>query len=305
MKNKEKNFVSAVVYMHNNVSEIDAFLTMLHTQLSENFEKFEVVCVNDASRDGSPEQLRKTCAALGLSATVINMSLQQGVELSMNAGLDMAIGDFVFEFDTMTVNYEPELLFRAYQKSLEGNDIVSVCPQKNRNVCSSLFYKLFNCFSRSRYKLQTDTFRLLSRRAINRVHAISPELPYRKAAYAASGLKLATLTYTAQGKDKAAQTMRGARAVDSLILYTDIGYKVSFGIAMLMLAVTLAELIYTLCVYLGGGNPVAGWTTTMLVLTAGFFGVFLILALITKYLSLLVELVFKKQKYLVESIDKL
>lgn len=43
----------------------------------------------------------------------------------------------------------------------------------------------------------------------------------------------------------------------------------------------------------------------MLVLTLGFFGVFLILAIVLKYLSLLVDLVFRHQKYLVESVEKL
>ena len=72
-----------------------------------------------------------------------------------------------------------------------------------------------------------------------------------------------------------------------------------------MLAGTLVELFYTLTVYLGGGQPIEGWTTTMLVLTLGFFGVFLILAIVLKYLSLLVDLVFRHQKYLVESVEKL
>ena len=48
-----------------------------------------------------------------------------------------------------------------------------------------------------------------------------------------------------------------------------------------------------------------GFTTTMLVLTGSFFGVFAILTIIIKYLSLLVNLIFKKQRYLVESIEKI
>ena len=57
--------------------------------------------------------------------------------------------------------------------------------------------------------------------------------------------------------------------------------------------------------YLGGGKPIEGWTTTMLVLTLGFFGVFLILAVVLRYLTLLVDLVFKHQRYLVEGIEKI
>mgnify|MGYP002579730023 CR=1 FL=1 len=53
------------------------------------------------------------------------------------------------------------------------------------------------------------------------------------------------------------------------------------------------------------GHPVEGWTTTMFVITVGFSGLFAVLTIVVKYLSLLVDLVFKQQKYLVESIEKL
>ena len=62
--------------------------------------------------------------------------------------------------------------------------------------------------------------------------------------------------------------------------------------------------IYTVVIYLSG-SPVAGWTTTMLFLGFGFFGMFAILTLILKYLSILVDLTFKRQKYVFESIEKI
>ena len=43
----------------------------------------------------------------------------------------------------------------------------------------------------------------------------------------------------------------------------------------------------------------------MLFLSVVFFSVFAILAVIIKYLSILVDLTFKKQKYMIESIEKL
>ena len=68
--------------------------------------------------------------------------------------------------------------------------------------------------------------------------------------------------------------------------------------------IALAELVYTLVVFITG-HPVEGWTTTMFVITVGFSGLFAVLTIVVKYLSLLVDLVFKQQKYLVESIEKL
>ena len=57
----------------------------------------------------------------------------------------------------------------------------------------------------------------MTRRAVNRVHASSEHLPYRKAAYAASGLKMADLTFSGRIVDKAAG--RFSLAADSLELY--------------------------------------------------------------------------------------
>ena len=128
---------------------------------------------------------------------------------------------------------------------------------------------------------------------------------YRKAAYASSGLKMTTVFEPSLSAEKSKSKLRLNLAVDSLALYTDAAYRLSLGISLLMLTGTFAEILYTVIIYLGGSKPIEGWTTTMLVLTIGFFGVFLILTLILKYVSLLVNLVFKNNHYLVENIEKL
>ncbi|MDK2868670.1 MAG: polyisoprenyl-phosphate glycosyltransferase, partial [Clostridiales bacterium] len=50
---------------------------------------------------------------------------------------------------------------------------------------------------------------------------------------------------------------------------------------------------------------VEGWTPTILFLSFAFFGVFGILAIVIKYLSIIVELIFKKRQYVYESIQKI
>ena len=302
MQNKEKNFVSAVFYLHNDAGQVLPFVSELNARLDEHFEQYELVAVDDCCTDGTLDKLREWAAGLQKPLTILHMSLRQGTEQCMNAGLDCAIGDYVFEFDSVQMQYSSALVWQAYEKAQQGCDIVSVRPQKV-NGASRLFYGLFNRHSHSAYTLSTDAFRLVSRRAINRVHAISENLPYRKAAYATSGLRMEVLTFP--GTAGSSEEKRFDLAVDSLALYTDAAYKMSLGVAVLMMAVAVAELIYTLAVYLGGGHPVEGWTTTMFVLCLGFAGVFGILAIVIKYLSLLVELVFKKQKYMVESIEKI
>ena len=298
---KESNFVSAVVYLRNDAARVGAFLQAVCEQLGRHFAQFEVVAVDDCSTDGTADAVRAFAAEhLDKPLTLLHMSLAQGVEPCMNAGQDCAIGDFVYEFDAADLCYDPELIWQAYHTALKGNDVVTVGPSRQA-AASKLFYGVFNRFSRSAYAIGTDAFRLLSRRAINRVHAISPNLPYRKAAYAASGLAQASLTFEG-GMSR--RTGDSALAVDSLVLSTDAGFKFSLGVAGGMMLIALLELLYTLAVFFTR-DFVEGWGTTMFVLTVGFAGVFAVLAIVIKYLSLILQMVFRRQSYLVESIEKI
>ena len=301
MTTKEKNFVSAVVYLHNDGARAAEFCRMLAGELDAHFDHYELVAVDDACTDNTAELLRAWGKQQSAPLTILHMSLFHGRENAMNAGLDAAIGDYVYEFDTTELCYPQTLIFEAYRTAMQGSDIVSVCPRSSRNG-SGLFYKVFNAYSHSKYQLRTDAFRLVNRRAINRVHASSAHLPYRKAAYAASGLKMVDLEFDGKLTDK--NLGRFNLALDSLALYTDAGFKVSIGITLCMMLVAVAELVYTLVVF-ATGHPVAGWTTTMFVITLGFAGLFAVLTIVVKYLSLLLSLVFKQQKYLVESVEKL
>ena len=299
VNNKEKNFISAVVYLHNDGARAVEFCRAVAAELDAHFAQYELVVVDDACTDDTVAQLRAWGKDQAAPLTILHMSLYHGLENAMNAGLDAAIGDYVYEFDATELCYPAPMIFDAYRTALQGSDIVSVCPKATR---SGLFYRIFNANSHSNYQLRTDAFRLVTRRAINRVHASSAHLPYRKAAYAACGLKMTDLEF--EGKVGAGASHRFNLAIDSLALYTDAGFKASVGITLCMLVLALAELVYTLVIF-ATGHPVAGWTTTMFVITVGFAGLFAVLAIVVKYLSLLLELTFKQQKYLVESIEKL
>ena len=62
--------------------------------------------------------------AVTTSLSLLNMSYFQGRETAMNAGLDMTIGDFVFEFDSTFVDYTDQEIMDIYDQALSGFDIV-------------------------------------------------------------------------------------------------------------------------------------------------------------------------------------
>ncbi len=307
--NKEKNFASAIIYVNDNENEIVEFITNLYNFMDETFLKFEIICVNDGSRDNSAEKIKKTAKNIGPGKiTLLNMSYYHGPEQAMNAGTDLCIGDFVFEFDSCAKDYENALIKQIYDRCLDGYDIVCALPSGKR-FTSDLFYKLYNNSSNNQYDIESETFRILSRRAINRIHSISSTIPYRKAVYANCGLKVDYIKYAGKAKQKSKfskkqKQNRRTTALDIMILYTDVAYKMSLLMTGVMMLSTFAAAIYTITVFVLG-HPISGYTTTMLIISGCFFGVFAILAIILKYLSLIVNLVFKKQHYLVESIEKI
>ena len=306
--NKEKNFVSAVVYLYNNEREVGSFLKTVNDLLKENFEKYEIVCVNDCSTDGTVKAVENFCEENSVkSLTVINTSFFQGVESAMVAGLDISIGDFVFEFDSPVVDYAADMIMAVYRKSLEGNDIVFAVPQGVGRFTSKLFYNLFNRFSDMQYKIKTQRFSIISRRGINRVKSMGVKTVYRKAVYASCGLPVADFEYRPLAVDKIGDSQKAVKqelALNSLILFTDIGYKISVTLSVLMALILMLAGIYTVTIFFSA-NPVEGWTTTMLVISVGFFGLFVLFAFVLKYLSMILNLVFTRKQYVVESIRKI
>ena len=304
MENKEKGMVSAIFYLGSEPEKTYSYIENACKTIGQAFEHYEIIAVNDCE-DRTAEYIKQRYQESGTDAplSIVNMSVKQGVECAMNAGIDIAIGDYLYEFDNIDSGLTDDMILECYRKSTEGYDIVTASPKVGAGGTSKLFYKVFNRFSHSKGEIGTDGMHLLSRRAVNRLHAINSYIPYRKAAYAASGLKTATLYYEPTSGFRSVKDDRAGKAIDALILYTDAAYRLSLFISLFMFAIAAASGIYTLAVYLSM-KPVAGWTTSMAVISAGFSGVFLLFAIVIKYLSLLVNLVFQNQKYLVASVDK-
>lgn len=310
MKNREKNFMSAVIYIHNAEKRIGSFLEKVIEIMEDNFEHSEVICVNDFSEDKSLAVIREISQnAKTTNVSVLNMSYFHGLELSMNAGIDMAIGDFVYEFDSTNMDFEPNVIMQIYYHALKGYDIVKAVADKKEKISSRLFYKIFDKFADMPYEMSTESFRILSRRVINRIGSMNRTIPYRKAIYSNCGLKTDSIKYSVitkenPGIDKREKHYRTGLAVDSLIFFTQFGYRFSMTMTIIMMLISIFAVVYSIGTYLIA-QPVEGWTTTILFLSIAFLGLFGVLTIIVKYLQLLIDMVFKRKHYSFESIEKL
>ena len=227
----------------------------------------------------------------------------------MNAGRDLAIGDFVYEFDMIQLDFKPSEILAIYRKSLEGFDIVSAVPNKKQRLSSTLFYMLMNHYGVFPYRFSTERFRIISRRAINRITNMNREIIYRKTAFAGCGLKTIQLPYKAEKKqslpkNQAENRYRFELATNSLLLFTSLGYRLSIFITAMMGFISLGMLIYTVVIYLLS-DPIRGWTSTIMFISFAFFGLFAILTIIIRYLQILLTLSFKRRSFTFESIEKI
>lgn len=309
---KQKNFISCVVYMHNAERKIESFFSVLHRIMKDNFENYEIICVDDASYDSTCEKLQNyvNSAEKIDSVSIVKMSYYQGLEAAMNAGRDLAVGDFIFEFDSIETDYKESLIMEVYEKSLEGFDIVAAVPKNNVALSSKIFYYIYNRANKSTNRLQQERFRIISRRAVNRVNQLNLYVPYRKAMYVNCGLLMESIYYESEyklRKERSAQekVSRSDLAFDSFIIFTDVLEKISIGLCGFFLFVMIIMALYVVWSLFSEVRPVEGWMSTIGLVSFGFFGLFLLLTLILKYLSVILNLVFKKQRYVVAGIEKL
>jgi len=312
--NKEKQFVSFVIYLYNNENTIKKFFLEVLNVCNSNFENYEIIFVNDSSDDLTIQRVHEIINKFTNNQsdkkkpiiTIINTSNHHGIEMSMNAGTDLAVGDIIFEFDCFNDTIDGSLIIEAYQKAMSGFDIVSVVPKKIYGL-SLLFYKFLNYGIRKQTNLIiSEYFRVISRRALNRIKAIVNYISYRKVLYSQCGLPtakifcLSPLPHTRQKNFSHKVNL----AIESFILFTDNIQKFSLSLCFLFGIFAVIVGIYITIVYFGVKKPVAGWTPIMGFLSIGFFGIFLLFTIVFKYLAVILNTVFVKQRYIISSIEK-
>lgn len=309
---REKNFVSCVVYLHNDSATVKEFLGGICKVMQQNFEKYEIVCVNDGCTDDTVEQIhsyleeQKSAKAVSL----INLSFYQGVETAMNAGCDLAVGDFLFEFDRCSLDFDLELVMQVYRRALEGFDVVAAAPRHGVPLSSKVFYGLYNWSSNNRYRIRQERFRIISRRAINRVNQMNIYVPYRKAMYMNCGLKTDTIVYenkssARKSRNKEESGQRSGLAVDTLVIFTDVMEKFSMLVSIVLFGFLLVMFGWIIYSIFSAVRPVEGWLSLMALMSFGFFMLSVLLTLIFKYLSIILNMSFKRQRYVIEGVDKL
>lgn len=95
---KEKS-LSIVIPMYQEIDNVAPMLKAVHAGLAAFPGQWELICVDDGSRDGTYDKLRGEAASYGNHVRLIRMRRNFGQTAAMQAGIDAARGDYIATLD--------------------------------------------------------------------------------------------------------------------------------------------------------------------------------------------------------------
>ncbi|NQV57932.1 MAG: glycosyltransferase [Rhodospirillales bacterium] len=115
--------LSIVIPLYNEEANIDELYDRSIDALDQLGKSFEIICVNDGSRDSTEEHLAKL-ASKDKRIKVINFQVNKGQTAAMMAGIIQSKGDIIIPMDGDLQN-DPKDIEHLLKKLDEGYDVVS------------------------------------------------------------------------------------------------------------------------------------------------------------------------------------
>ena len=196
----DRRKVSIVVPLYNEsegVQKLYDALRFVFTQLADI--DFEVVCVDDGSRDDTLTKLLPL-AEQDQRFHIVELSRNFGKEAALTAGIDESTGDAVIPFDA-DLQDPPELIPEMIKAWLDGAEVVLAC-RANRDVDTFLkrrtaefFYQVHNRLSTIKIPKNVGDFRLMDRVVVDALKQLPEHHRFMKGLFAWVGFKTVTIEY--------------------------------------------------------------------------------------------------------------
>ncbi|MDT8380546.1 MAG: glycosyltransferase family 2 protein [Desulfotignum sp.] len=201
--------ISIVCPMYNEAAMIPPFMAMLFPVLEKLNRPFEIICVNDGSKDDTFDRLMQEKQQRG-HITVINFSRNFGKEAALTAGLAHAAGRAVIPMDA-DLQDPPELIADMVAYWDKGYDVVLArrtdrsTDRLSKRITAKWFYRIHNLLSSILLPADVGDFRLMSRKVVDAVNQLPENQRFMKGIFAWVGFKTATVGYV-RDKRKAGKT---------------------------------------------------------------------------------------------------
>jgi polyisoprenyl-phosphate glycosyltransferase len=266
--------LSVVVPLFNeadNVGELLRRITQVVRGLSVPPAEYEIVLVDDGSRDATLELLL-AAAHRDPHLRVISLSRNFGHQIAATAGLDAARGDAVVLMDG-DLQDPPELIDDFLAKFRDGYDVVYATRRRRAGesrfklFTAALFYRIIRRLTNVSIPVDTGDFRLMSRRVVRALRDSRERHRFIRGLVSWVGFKQTGIEYDRaerfSGTSKYPVSKMFKFAVDGITAFSEIPLRLAtwFGFAVSVIAFVVALVEIGIKIFTGYNLP--GYTSTI------------------------------------------
>ncbi len=265
--------ISVVCPAFNEEETLGGFAAEVEGVMRALAQPFEIVFVNDGSRDATLQRMMSIRAARG-NVAIVDLSRNFGKEIATTAGLDHAKGEAVVVMDA-DLQDPPELIAEMIEGWREGYDVVYARRRKRRGdgpvkrVTAALFYRLMRRIGSVDMPENVGDFRLMSRKAVDAVCALRERHRFMKGIFAWVGFPSKAVVYDraprSAGRTKWNYWRLFNLSIEGITSSTIAPLRIStyLGFATALVAFIFGAFFVAKTLFLG--DPVAGFPTLIVV----------------------------------------
>lgn len=266
---------------------------------------YELIYVNDGSRDQTPQILRELAAA-DSHVRALQFAKNAGHQMAVTAGLDYARGDALVIIDA-DLQDPPELIPQMAEKWRAGAQVVFAQRRARagesafKKITASAYYKLLSWLTGGMIPRDTGDFRLVDKRVADVIRAMPEHDRFLRGMFAWVGFQQEAVLYD-RDKRYAGETHYTLKkmlklAGDGIFSFSVKPLKAIAGLGLLLLAAAGITLL-TLLILLFCGVPGGLWWLAMLM--TGLTGcVLAALGVLGEYVARIYDEARKRPLYIV------
>lgn len=301
--------ISIIIPSYNEEGNVENTARVVSDILSKNDIDFELVFVNDGSKDKTWEKLYQL-AQSDSRIVAVNFSRNFGKESAIFAGLEVAAGDACVLMDC-DLQHPPETIVEMY-KIWKNNDVDVVEGRKadrgKENPIykgmSLFFYKLINKASGLDMEAASD-FKLLDRKVVDALNRMPERLTFFRAMSTWVGFKTEKVYFEVAERTEGESKW----SVKSLIKYA-VNNITSFTSAPLQIVTVCGIITFIVSIILGintlynkfAGISEAGFSTVIILQLLTSSVIMFSLGVIGFYLSKIYEEIKSRPRYIIRDV---
>jgi dolichol-phosphate mannosyltransferase len=246
--------LSVVVPVYNEQENLSELYRRLAPVMDSLTTHWELVLVDDGSRDGSAALMRQL-AAEDARVVAVELARNFGHQTAISAGLEHACGDAVIVMDA-DLQDPPEVLPQFVAKWREGHDVVYAIREGRKEswlkrACYAAFYRLLQRVANVEIPLDAGDFCIMDRRVVGLLTGMPERNRFVRGMRSWVGLNQVGLAYERQGRHAGRPKYTFSRlvylALDGLISFSFLPLRVItvLGMGVSLLAI-LAAAFYTI-----------------------------------------------------------